>query len=85
MPIYLLTPRHLQAPDWKASTHRKPLQIEADNEDAARQRAARLFGIASHEGAKTRFNPWLQATLVRAKVVAVPDHAVLLKRLGDES
>ena len=85
MPIWLLTPRHLQAPDWKLSTHRKPVQIEAENEDAARRRAASLFGVAAPEGAgKARFNPWTQATLARAKVVAAPEQGVLFKRLGDE-
>ena len=84
MPIYLLTPRHLQAPDWKLSTHRKPVQIEAESEEAARSRAAKLFGVAAQDGAgKARFNPWTQATLARAKVVTAPDQAVLLKRLGE--
>ena len=83
MPVYLLTPRHLQAPDWKLSTHRKPVQIEAESEDAARLRAAKLFGAAQEGAGKARFNPWTQATLARAKVVAAPDEGVLFKRLGD--
>jgi hypothetical protein len=74
MPIHLLTPRHLQAPDWKLSTHRKPVQIEAASEDAARQRAAKLYCSAPLPPG--RVDPWTQTTLARAKVVAEVDPAV---------
>ena len=86
MPIYLLTPRHVQAPDWKLSSHRKAVQIEAESEEAARQRATMFYGIAAEalRGGTTRFNPWRQTTLVRAKVVAEIDTAVRFKRASDK-
>ena len=83
MPLFLLTPRHLQAPDWKLSTHRKAVQIEAETEEEARQRATLFYGLAAETGAKG-FNPWNQSTLVRAKIITEPDPGVPLKRLGDK-
>jgi len=82
MPIYLLAPRHLQAPDWKLSTHRKPVQIEAASEDEARQRAAKFY--CSNPRPAGRVDPWTQTTLARAKVVAKIDAAVTFKRASDE-
>ena len=85
MPIYLLTPRHLQAPDWKLSTHRKPVQIEAASEQEARARATLFFSTSTEadRGGPKRFNPWNQATLVRAKVVSEADPGVLFKPSKD--
>ena len=83
MPLFLLTPRHLQAPDWKLSTHRKPVQIEAKTEDEARQRATLFYCVPSPGGTKG-FNPWNQSTLVRAKVITEADPGVPLKRLSDK-
>ena len=83
MPLFLLTPRHLQAPDWKLSTHRKAVQIEAETEEEARQRATLFYYVAARSGAKGS-NPWNQSTLVRAKAIAEPDPAVPLKRLSDK-
>ena len=82
MAIYLLTPRHLQAPDWKLSSRRKAVQIEAASEDEARTRAASFYcaDAASH---KKGFVPWTQTTLVRATVVAESDPAIPFKRAGD--
>ena len=85
MPIYLLTPRHLQSPDWKLSAHRKAVQIEAGSEDDARQRAAKFYCAAPDSGGKSgRFVPWTQTTLARAKVITEIDAAVPFKRAGDK-
>jgi len=86
MPIYLLTPRHLQAPDWKLSSHRKAVQIEAESEDEARSLAVKFYCAAPAAGGKSgRFEPWTQTTLVRAKVITEVDAAVPFKRAGDKA
>ena len=85
MPIYLLTPRHLQSPDWKLSSHRKAVQIEAGSEGEARSLAASFYCAGADSGGKSgRFVPWTQTTLVRAKVITEVDAGVPFKRAGDQ-
>ena len=86
MPIYLLTPRHLQAPDWKLSSYRKPVQIEAESEDDARRAAAKFYCTPPAPDREiARAEPWIQPTLARVKVVAQADPSVPLKRAAEKS
>jgi hypothetical protein len=57
MPIFLLTPVKLQAPGWRLSRHRTPVQVEAANEQQARDRAAALYTKSSGL-LQFPFSPW---------------------------
>ncbi|MDB5901557.1 MAG: hypothetical protein JWM26_435 [Betaproteobacteria bacterium] len=85
MPIFLLTPRDLGAPDWRNSTVREPVQVEAVDQLAARRRAAFFFSTAADvsHGQVTGSIPWHQGGLVSVRVVGEPDPAVKLILAGD--
>jgi hypothetical protein len=85
MPIYLLTPINLGGADWRYSTDRSPVQVEADNEQRARQRAALFLGMAMRVRAAedAGANPWTQSTYAIARVVDRIDPALRLILAGD--
>ena len=85
MPIFLLTPKELGASDWWLSTHCKPVQVEAADEQQARQRAALRYGLAPKNdpaypiGAFAWRMPWL----VSARIVDAVDPDIELIHNGD--
>jgi hypothetical protein len=85
MPIFLLTPRDIAAPDWRCSTSREPVQVEAPDALAARRRAALFFSTADNvqHGRDTGSIPWHQGGLVSVRVVDQADPAVKLILEGD--
>jgi hypothetical protein len=85
MPIFLLTPRDPGAPDWRHSTIREPVQVEAADQLAARRRAAFFFSVAPDgaHGQDTGSIPWHQGGLVSVRLVREPDPAVKLILAGD--
>jgi hypothetical protein len=85
MPFFLLTPRDTGAPDWRHSTIREPVQIEAADPLAARRRAAFFFSSAPDEapGQDIGSIPWHQGGLVSVRLVDEPDPAVKLILEGD--
>ena len=74
MPIFLLTPRELDASDWAMSTHRKPVQVEAHDEQEARRLAALRYSLdrRARRGESVGALAWRMPRLVTACVV----HAV---------
>jgi hypothetical protein len=86
MPIYLLTPLDLNAPEWERSIRTEPVQVEGTNEQDARIQAEMHFGIAAkaRRGKPTMFSPWGMPTLVNAELVEAVDSSILLIRLGDK-
>jgi hypothetical protein len=85
VPIYLLTPLHLDAPEWKYSTRNTPVQLEATHADDARIQATVRFSIAAEikSGQQTVHQPWGNPRLVRVELVAKPDPTVQLIKLND--
>jgi hypothetical protein len=84
--FYLLSPRNLEAPEWKKSTFRDPVQVEATSEEDARIRASLHFTIGSkiEPGQPVRFPPWGNPSLVTARPISKLDSAVRTIRLNDK-
>jgi hypothetical protein len=66
MPIFRLTPIHLDAEAWQASTYTGEALVRAVDAQDARLLAARRFGkfIEVSPGEETFLDPWTQARLV---------------------
>jgi hypothetical protein len=71
MPLWELTPVDLLDPNWEASSHRGRVIVRAVNEDAARDKAERAFGVKTRfkPGAGVRSPPWKRPALVKAEVI----------------
>jgi hypothetical protein len=71
MPIFLLTPQKLDAGDWAMSTGRKPVYVEADNEQQARARAAIRYSLLRRHRPRDPIGAfaWRMSTLVTARIV----------------
>ena len=80
MPIFLLTPRELDASDWAMSTHRKPVQVEASDEQEARRLAALRYGLdrRARRSESVGALAWRMPRLVTAQVVHAVDPDVAL-------
>lgn len=66
MPMFKLSPKQLDHPNWDASTSKSPETIEADNEDKARKKLSKMHSIATCQpkGENVRESPWLDPALV---------------------
>ena len=76
MPIFLLTPLDLAASDWAMSTHRQPVQVEAENEQEARSRAALRFRLIRRAEDSIGAFAWHMPKLVAARVVDTVDKRI---------
>ena len=74
MPIYLLTPVKLHAPGWRLSRHRTPVQVQAANEQQARDRAAGVYTKSSNL-LQFPFSPW-RTRLVTVQQLDAPCEGV---------
>jgi hypothetical protein len=72
MPIFLLVPQELEAPDWAMSAYRGPVQADAQSEHRARRCAALRYALISG-GRNHRHGigalAWRMPRLVRARIV----------------
>lgn len=70
MPIYKLTPRLRDDPDWRTSSYRGPVIVRAPSEKAARWAASLAFDAPTRRklGGASR-SPWRRADTVTAKPV----------------
>ena len=75
MPIFLLTPKNLEASDWAMTTCREPVLVEAADEQGARTRAALRYSLAPRNAAGHRIGAfaWRMESLVSARIVDAAD------------
>lgn len=69
MPIWKLSPIDLIDPNWEASSHRGAAIVRAENEEAARVLAQKVFGVKTGfpPGRGITAPPWKRAELVKAE------------------
>ncbi len=75
MPVYRLTPIETNHANWSRSTHNGPCLVHANDEQEARQLAARKFGIAAESSIRQPDGtlptpPWKDPTLVACDEVS---------------
>ena len=66
MPVFRLTPMHLDDAAWQASSYTGDVLVRAADADAARKLATERFGryIEVSPGEATFLDPWTQSNLV---------------------
>jgi hypothetical protein len=76
MPIWKLTPRVLNSPDWELSTYRSEVIVRARDEAEARELATVEFAIAAEGNPTqpTRLNPWTNDVLVFCETIHNSKH-----------